>query len=154
MINAVRGRTQQFFNFSFPAVERHNISEPSAPTPTPSPSVSHARVSSPASPSQCGPSDHGSGRKPCRAINSYRGRRAECSSTVPKMLAAEGGFAGLIPRGKGAARKFTELAGSVCWRGGEAEGGMPGSLGQQRGGFPPLSVPPISAQFCRHPPLP
>lgn len=44
------------------------------------------------------------------------------------MLAAEGGFAGLIPRGKGAARKFTELAGSVCWGGTGTTAAAPGKL--------------------------
>lgn len=36
------------------------------------------------------------------------------------MLAAEGDFAGLIQRGKGAAGKFTGIAGNVCWEGAAA----------------------------------
>lgn len=43
------------------------------------------------------------------------------------MLAAEGGFAGLIQRGKGTGRKFTDTAGNACGEGaaaalGELEG--------------------------------
>lgn len=72
------------------------------------------------------------------------------------MLAAEGGFAGLTQRGKGTARKFTDIAGNVCGEGaaaalGKLKGEMPPSLGEQRGGFPPLSVPPLSDRFCRAP---
>lgn len=36
------------------------------------------------------------------------------------MLAAEGGFAGLIQRGKGTACKFTDIAGNVCGAGAAA----------------------------------
>lgn len=37
-----------------------------------------------------------------------------------KMLAAEGGFAGLIQSAKGIARKFTATAGNVCGKGAAA----------------------------------
>lgn len=66
---------------------------------------------------QCGPSGHESRRKPCRAINSYLGEGEECSSTFPTMLAAEGGFSGLMQRGKGTARKFTGIPGNACGEG-------------------------------------
>lgn len=44
------------------------------------------------------------------------------------MLGAEGGFAGLIQRGKGTARKFTAIAGNVCGQGAAA------ALGKLKGG--------------------
>lgn len=52
------------------------------------------------------------------------------------MLGAEGGFAGLIQRGKGTARKFTAIAGNVCGQGAAAALGK--LKGGGRGGMPRL----------------
>lgn len=57
------------------------------------------------------------------------------------MLAAEGCFAGLIQRGKGTARKFTDIAGNACGEGaaaslGKLKGECPAGCENSEVGFP------------------